>query len=213
MSAEDGSAFFPEAPGGGSRALYNWHAVWLIYHRRQDSSPDGPLLPICIVWKRKSLSCVRLFVTPVDYTLRKILQARILEWVAIPFSRGSSQPGDRTQVSYIAGRFLTRWTTREALYLPWSSHNSQSQAFWAFYFVLPSLRYRPTGRTGNSAQYPVITWWFPGARMGEGTVREFAMGMDTQLYLTWRTSKDLLVQGSLLNVMWQPGRLGESGYM
>ena len=35
-----------------------------------------------------------------------ILQARILEWVAIPFSRGSSQPRDRTWVSYIAGRFF-----------------------------------------------------------------------------------------------------------
>ena len=39
-----------------------------------------------------------------------ILQARILEWVASPFSRGSSQPGDRTQVSHIAGRFFTSWT-------------------------------------------------------------------------------------------------------
>ena len=36
-----------------------------------------------------------------------ILQARILEWVAIPFSRGSSQPWDRTQVSPIAGGFFT----------------------------------------------------------------------------------------------------------
>ena len=36
-----------------------------------------------------------------------ILQARILEWVAIPFSRGSSQPRDQTQVSYIADRFFT----------------------------------------------------------------------------------------------------------
>ena len=36
-----------------------------------------------------------------------ILQARILEWVAIPFSRGSSQPRDRTHVSCIAGRFFT----------------------------------------------------------------------------------------------------------
>ena len=35
------------------------------------------------------------------------LQARILEWVAFPFSRGSSQPRDQTQVSHIAGRFLT----------------------------------------------------------------------------------------------------------
>ena len=43
-----------------------------------------------------------------------ILQARILEWVAIPFSRGSSQPRDRTQVSCIAGGFFTTWTTREA---------------------------------------------------------------------------------------------------
>ena len=39
-----------------------------------------------------------------DYTVYEILQARILEWEAIPFSRGSSQPRDRTQVSCIAGR-------------------------------------------------------------------------------------------------------------
>ena len=40
-----------------------------------------------------------------------ILQARILEWVAIPFSRGSSWPRDRTRVSRIAGRFFTIWAT------------------------------------------------------------------------------------------------------
>ena len=39
---------------------------------------------------------------PMDYTIHGILQARILEWVAIPFSRGSSQPRDGTQVSLIA---------------------------------------------------------------------------------------------------------------
>ena len=43
-----------------------------------------------------------------------ILQERILEWVAIPFSRGSSQPRDQTQVSCIAGRFFT-WDIKEAL--------------------------------------------------------------------------------------------------
>ena len=43
-----------------------------------------------------------------------ILQARILEWVGIPFSRGSSQPRDRTQVSHIAGGFFTNLATREA---------------------------------------------------------------------------------------------------
>ena len=38
---------------------------------------------------------------------------RILEWVAIPFSRGSSQPRNQTGVSWIAGRFFTSWATRE----------------------------------------------------------------------------------------------------
>ena len=43
-----------------------------------------------------------------------ILQAKILGWVAMPSSRASSQPRDRTQVSCIAGRFFTVWATREA---------------------------------------------------------------------------------------------------
>ena len=51
---------------------------------------------------------------PVNYTLHGILQARILEWVAFPFSRGSSQPRDQTQVSQIVSRFFTSWATREA---------------------------------------------------------------------------------------------------
>ena len=47
-------------------------------------------------------------------SIHRILQARILEWVAISFSRGSSWPRDRTRVSCIAGRFFTVWATREA---------------------------------------------------------------------------------------------------
>ena len=50
-------------------------------------------------------SCLTLC-DPMDYTVHGILQARILEWVAFPISRGSSQPRDRTQVSYIAGSSL-----------------------------------------------------------------------------------------------------------
>ena len=46
-----------------------------------------------------------------DYTVHGILQARILEWVAFPFSRGSSQPRDQTQVSHIAGGFFTSRAT------------------------------------------------------------------------------------------------------
>ena len=55
-----------------------------------------------------------------DYSLpgssvHGILQAKILEWVAIPFSRGSSRPRDRTQVYRIADNFFTVCVTREAL--------------------------------------------------------------------------------------------------
>ena len=42
-----------------------------------------------------------------------IPQVRILEWAVIPFSRGFSWPKDQTQVSHIAGRYFTVWTTRE----------------------------------------------------------------------------------------------------
>ena len=43
-----------------------------------------------------------------------IFQARLLEWIAISFSRGSSRPRNRTRVSRIAGRRFTIWATREA---------------------------------------------------------------------------------------------------
>ena len=49
--------------------------------------------------------------TPPGSSVRGVLQARILEWAAFPFSRGSSQPRDRTQVSHIADRFFTVWAT------------------------------------------------------------------------------------------------------
>ena len=60
----------------------------------------------------QSLSHVRLFATPWTTALQAplsmgILQARILEWIAIPVSRGSSQPRDQTQVSCIASGFFT----------------------------------------------------------------------------------------------------------
>ena len=53
-----------------------------------------------------------------EYTVHRVLQARILEWVAFPFSRTSSQPRDQTQVSHIAGGLFTSWATREdAIYI------------------------------------------------------------------------------------------------
>ena len=56
--------------------------------------------------------------SPPDSSVHGILQARILEWAAIPFSRGSSWPRDRTQAFHIASRFFTSWATWEALWRP-----------------------------------------------------------------------------------------------
>ena len=67
---------------------------------------------------------------PMDYTVHGIFQARVLEWVAFPFSRGSSQPRNRTQVSHIAGGFFTIWATTEAL-----SSLSYSKFPLAIYFT------------------------------------------------------------------------------
>ena len=68
-------------------------------------------VPVCV-----SRSVMSNFIGSMDCGLRGssvrgILQARIPEWIAIPFSRGSSQPRDRTPVSCIPGRFFTVWAT------------------------------------------------------------------------------------------------------
>ena len=61
------------------------------------------------------------FCDPMDCSssLHGILQAKILKWVAIPFSRGIFQPRNQTQVSCITGGFFTDWATREALESFW----------------------------------------------------------------------------------------------
>ena len=70
-------------------------------------------------WNKVAQSCPTLC-NPMDCSIpgssiHGILQARILEWVAIFFSRGSSWPRDRTRVSCIAGRCFTLWATKEAV--------------------------------------------------------------------------------------------------
>ena len=70
-------------------------------------------------------SCLTLY-DPMDCSLpgssvHGILQSRILEWVAMSSSRGSSQPRDQTQVSCIAGRFFTIWATRKSWSWPTGS--------------------------------------------------------------------------------------------
>ena len=77
-------------------------------------SPSGMLKVKMLVTQSCPTLC-----NPIDCNLpgssiHGILQANILEWIVIPFSRGSSWPKDQTQVSCIAGRFFTIWASREA---------------------------------------------------------------------------------------------------
>ena len=58
--------------------------------------------------------CNPMHCSPPSSSVHGILQARMLKWVAIPFSRGSSQPRDWTQAFCTVGRFFTIWATREA---------------------------------------------------------------------------------------------------
>ena len=81
-----------------------------------------------------ALSCLTVC-DPMDYTDHGIFQARILEWVAFPFSRGSSQPRDQTQVSHIAGRFFTSWDTRETPFI--IKKQITFKELYTFFFFLP----------------------------------------------------------------------------
>ena len=103
----------------------NWNsALWELEWEKEGFGHLEWILKYILLWKawqiRMSLygqpvnqSCLTLC-DPTDYTVHGILQARILEWVAFPFSRGSSQPRNQTQVSRTAGGFFTSWATREA---------------------------------------------------------------------------------------------------
>ena len=73
-----------------------------------------------VKWNEVTQSCPTTLCDPIDcslpgFSIHWIFQARVLEWVAISFSRGSSRPSDGTQVSSIACGFLTSWATRKAL--------------------------------------------------------------------------------------------------
>ena len=74
--------------------------------------------------------------SPPGSSVHGILQARVLEWVAIPFSMGSSQARDQTQVSCIAGTFFTVWATREA---PKWRGPQRPHPFWVSFCNLKGL--------------------------------------------------------------------------
>ena len=92
--------------------------IWItLYHMITFNSFMNPVCALRCVFVLVAQLCPTLC-NPMDYSLpgssiHWIFQARILDWVAISFSRVSSRPRDWTQVSCIAGRCFTIWTTRE----------------------------------------------------------------------------------------------------
>ena len=106
-------------PSIGRQSLYYWttrEAPVMVFTLRF----SGPIhLPLSdSMWKVKVSQLCLTLLDPMDCSLpgssvHGILQTRILEWLAILFSRESSQPRDQIQVSHIAGGFCTIWASRE----------------------------------------------------------------------------------------------------
>ena len=95
---------------------------WLIKKKRLFQSIHcafGGQLTKSAKWKEVKIThscwilCDPMDCSPPDSSVHGILQARMLEWVAIPFSMRFSPPGDQTRVSCIAGRFFIVWVTRK----------------------------------------------------------------------------------------------------
>ena len=84
------------------------------------------------IWKVKVTQSSTTLCNPMDYTVHGILQARILQKIDVPFSRRSSQPRDRIQVSHIAGGFESRSPTLQVDCLP--AEPSGKPTFGYFYF-------------------------------------------------------------------------------
>ena len=103
--------------------VFYWCLFFLIHQKRKENLfiwfSFIRLSLVAHISLNKSLSHVQLFWDPMNCSppgssVQGIVQARILEWVAIPFLAESSQPRDWTWVSHISGRSFTVWTTREA---------------------------------------------------------------------------------------------------
>ena len=100
----------------------SWVLIEVLFGRWAAREPVWFMLPLrAVLWNLIAQSCLALCnrkdcSSPAS-SVNGVLQARILEWVAMPCSRGSSQPRDGIQVSRIAGRFFTVWATS------WLPHN------------------------------------------------------------------------------------------
>ena len=120
--------------------------------------------PLTSKWKWKLLCWVWLFSQTVDYIVHGIPQARILEWVAYPFSSGSSAPRNWTGVSCIAGGSISSWATREALSpqrLPFKTLQWKSSESFGLLNTSCPFSWHPTNKCCTFLQQnPVSVDWF-----------------------------------------------------
>ena len=99
---------------------------------RREHSPKKQKRHTVLAERKRSRSVVFDSCDPMDYSLpgssvHGIFQAKVLEWVAISFSRGSYQPRDQTRVSCIIGKHFTVWATREVHALCWKGMSYKGQ--------------------------------------------------------------------------------------
>ena len=113
----------------------------------------------CLVTQSCLIVCSPMEWGPPGSSVRGIFQARILEWVAISFSRGSSQPRNQTRIFCIADIHFTVWATREAIlstnstYFSWCNNTTETCIICIFLKYMWSIHHnKPYGRLWYSPQ-------------------------------------------------------------
>ena len=141
------TAWMGEGLGGKCIHTYAWLGPL-------SCSPET--IPTLLIFYVKCESCSVVSDSLWPHTVHGILQARILEWVAIPFSMGLSQSRDQTQtqISHIAGRFFTcSWATREAHH--WCSICQKYKTLWG---NIDKPKLRSSLQNKSTLQNVNITW-------------------------------------------------------
>ena len=130
--------------------------------------PSGPVVVLVMLVAQSCLTlCDPMGCSPSGSSVHGISQARILEWIAISFSRGSFWPKDQILVSCLGGRFFTIWATGEVLYTPlFLTLSHYLQSFWSN----PCLQQFLSAQGGAFPSEGTILWSFlsfPSPRLPE----------------------------------------------
>ena len=148
--------------------------------------------------------------SPPGSSIHGIFQTRILEWVAISFSRGSSQPRDQTQVSHTAGRLFTIWTTREG-----NAGLEEAQAgIKISRRNINNHRYADATLVAEGEEELRASWWKWKRRVKKlktqhSKMNIMASGLITSLQIDGETVRDFIFLGTKIIADWwlQPRNL------